>query len=184
MTTEQHDAGPGSARSVRDRAEHVVERQRALGGRGLLLPALHAVQAEFGHVPGEAVAVLADAFNLSRADVHGVLTFYPDFRKEPGGRVAVRLCRAEACQAVGAQALIDAVEARLGTRLGSATADGAVQLDEVFCLGNCALGPSASVAGRVIGRATTDRVLQAVQRAVDEAPSAPSAPSGASGAAS
>ncbi|HEY6796803.1 MAG TPA: NAD(P)H-dependent oxidoreductase subunit E [Kineosporiaceae bacterium] len=143
-----------------------VARVRADGGLGLLLPALHAVQEEFGYVPQEAVPVLADEFNLSRADVHGVISFYRDFRREPGGRTPVRVCRAEACRAVGAEALVTAIEERFGASLGSTTADGAVQLEQVFCLGNCALGPSAAVAGRVIGRATAERVAQAVQVAV------------------
>jgi formate dehydrogenase subunit gamma len=150
-------------RRVRD----AVSRARAAGGRGLLLPALQAVQADVGHVPDEAVGVLADEFNLSRADVHGVITFYRDFRREPGGRTPVRVCRAEACQAVGADALVTAVEERFGAKLGAATADGAVQLDEVFCLGNCALGPSASVAGRLIGRATADRIAAELARCAE-----------------
>jgi formate dehydrogenase subunit gamma len=137
---------------VRRRIDVAVERVRAEGGDGLLLPALHAVQAEFGHVPDDAVAVLADRFNLSRADVHGVITFYRDFTTSPAGLPRVRVCRAEACQAVGANALLAAVRERLaGEAVG-----------EVFCLGNCALGPSAIVAGRVVGRATVDRVLSAV----------------------
>jgi len=165
MTAEQQEREA----TLPDRVRHVVQRARALGGRGTLLPALHAVQAELGHVPDEAVDVLAAEFNLSRADVHGVLTFYPDFRRTPGGRVPVTVCLAEACRAVGAERLVADVEERLGARLGTATADGAVQLDEVFCLGNCALGPSASVAGRVVGRATADRVARAVEQAVEQA---------------
>lgn len=88
--------------------EHVVRRvaARHRGERGALLPVLHAVQAELGHVPQEAIPVLADEFNLSRADVHGVVTFYHDFRREPAGRTTVRICRAEACQALGANSLV------------------------------------------------------------------------------
>jgi formate dehydrogenase subunit gamma len=166
--TAQQDARDGalpSDGSALARARRAVSRDRLPGGRGLLLPALHAVQDEFGHVPDEAVAVLAEEFNVSRADVHGVLTFYPDFRRQPGGRVTIAVCRAEACQAVGAGALLDEVAGRLGVPVGAVTPGGGVALEEVFCLGNCALGPSASVAGRVLGRATADRILAAAERA-------------------
>ncbi|GAA5172970.1 formate dehydrogenase subunit gamma [Pseudonocardia eucalypti] len=120
--------------------------------RGALLPILHAVQAEFGHVDPAVVPVLAEELNLSVAEVHGVVTFYRDFRREPGGRTTVRICRAEACQAVGANELADHARDRLGVGFGETTADGAVSLDEVFCLGNCALGPAVQVGGRLHGR--------------------------------
>ncbi|MER5383303.1 NAD(P)H-dependent oxidoreductase subunit E [Streptomyces sp. NBC_00647] len=119
--------------------------------RGALLPVLHAVQAELGHVPQEAIPVLADEFNLSRADVHGVVTFYHDFRREPAGRTTVRICRAEACQALGAEGLV-AYAREAGLTPGETTADGAVTVEQVFCLGNCALGPAVEVNGRLYGR--------------------------------
>ncbi|WP_392960802.1 NAD(P)H-dependent oxidoreductase subunit E [Streptomyces sp. LN245] len=119
--------------------------------RGALLPVLHAVQAELGCVPKEAIPVLADEFNLSRAYVHGVVTFYHDFRAEPAGRTAVRICRAEACQALGAGGLVTYVR-EAGLALGETSADGAVTVEQVFCLGNCALGPSVEVNGRLYGR--------------------------------
>ena len=150
---------------MEQQAAAAIATARADGGRGPLLPALHAVQAALGYVPSEAIGVLAQEFNLSRADVHGVVSFYRDFRREPSGRTQVRICRAEACQAVGSRALTEAVERRFDVELGATTADGEVTLDEVFCLGNCALGPSASVDGRVIGRATADRVVEAVRSA-------------------
>ncbi|MEV6194116.1 formate dehydrogenase subunit gamma [Streptomyces sp. NPDC051920] len=133
--------------------ESVVRRAAAAhrDQRGALLPVLHAVQAELGHVPQEAIPVLADEFNLSRADVHGVVTFYHDFRKEPAGRTAVRICRAEACQALGAERLV-AYAREAGLELGETSADGAVTVEQVFCLGNCALGPSVEVNGRLYGR--------------------------------
>ncbi|MEU0432557.1 NAD(P)H-dependent oxidoreductase subunit E [Streptomyces sp. NPDC006290] len=133
--------------------ESVVRRAAAghRGQRGALLPVLHAVQAELGHVPQEAIPVLADEFNLSRADVHGVVTFYHDFRREPAGRTTVRICRAEACQALGAEDLVTYAR-EAGLALGETTADGAVTVEQVFCLGNCALGPSAEVNGRLYGR--------------------------------
>ncbi|WP_405905694.1 NAD(P)H-dependent oxidoreductase subunit E [Streptomyces sp. NBC_00828] len=133
--------------------EHVVRRvaARHRGERGALLPVLHAVQAELGHVPQEAIPVLADEFNLSRADVHGVVTFYHDFRREPAGRTTVRICRAEACQALGANSLVGYAR-EAGLTLGETTADGAVTVEQVFCLGNCALGPAVEVNGRLHGR--------------------------------
>jgi formate dehydrogenase subunit gamma len=122
------------------------------GERGPLLPILHAVQHEFGYVDPLLEPVLADALNLSTAEVHGVITFYKDFRREPPGRVTVRICRAEACQAVGADRVVAHAEASLGIELGGTTSDGAVTLDEVFCLGNCALGPAVAVGDRLHGR--------------------------------
>ncbi|HEY5185477.1 MAG TPA: NAD(P)H-dependent oxidoreductase subunit E [Actinomycetes bacterium] len=126
---------------------------------GPLLLALHAVQQALGHVPDDAVPVIADELNLSRADIHGVVTFYRDFRRTPAGRTQVRVCRAEACQAVGGQALLDGVTQRLGVGVGETSVDGAVTVEEVFCLGNCALGPSALVDGRLHGRLTVDRLV-------------------------
>ncbi|MFF3612891.1 NAD(P)H-dependent oxidoreductase subunit E [Streptomyces sp. NPDC002580] len=133
--------------------ESVVRRLAAghRGERGALLPVLHAVQAELGQVPQEAIPVLADEFNLSRADVHGVVTFYHDFRREPAGRTTVRICRAEACQALGSDGLVAHVR-EAGLALGETTPDGAVTVQQVFCLGNCALGPSVEVNGRLYGR--------------------------------
>jgi formate dehydrogenase subunit gamma len=126
----------------------------AEGGRALLMPALHALQADLGYVPEPAIALLARAFNVSRADVVGVISFYRDFVTSPPPHPSVRVCRAEACQAVGAEALYAGVRERLG----------AAAVDEVFCLGNCALGPSVSVAGRVLGRATVARVVGRVHQ--------------------
>ncbi|MCX4641707.1 MULTISPECIES: formate dehydrogenase subunit gamma [unclassified Streptomyces] len=125
--------------------------------RGALLPILHAVQAELGHVPKEAVPVLADELNLSRADVHGVVSFYHDFRAEPAGRRTVRVCRAEACQAQGAGRLVEYVE-QSGLALGQTAQDGSVTVEQVFCLGNCALGPAVEVDGRLHGRVDTERL--------------------------
>ncbi|MYW62721.1 NADH-quinone oxidoreductase subunit E [Streptomyces sp. SID8379] len=125
--------------------------------RGALLPVLHAVQAELGCVPQEAVPVLADEFNLSRADVHGVVTFYHDFRREPAGRGTVRICRAEACQALGSERLVTYAR-EAGTPVGETSANGAVTVEQVFCLGNCALGPSVEVNGRLHGRVTPERL--------------------------
>ncbi|GAA0896976.1 formate dehydrogenase subunit gamma [Pseudonocardia zijingensis] len=148
---------------VTDLAALRVDRVRAIAGRlrdqrGPLLPILHAVQHELGHVDAADVPVIADVLNLAVAEVHGVVTFYRDFRREPGGRSTVRVCRAEACQAVGAEALAAHARTRLGVDFGETTSDGAVSLDEVFCLGNCALGPAVQVDGRLHGRVTPARL--------------------------
>lgn len=122
------------------------------GMEGPLLPIFHAVQDAFGHVPQEALPIIAKGLNLSRAEVHGVMSFYHDFRTERAGRHVVKLCRAEACQARGADALADHARTRLGCDWNATTADGNVTLEPVFCLGLCACGPAALVDGRVVGR--------------------------------
>jgi formate dehydrogenase subunit gamma len=149
-----------------DRVRAITARLRDL--RGPLLPVLHAVQHELGHVDTADVPVIADVLNLAVAEVHGVVTFYRDFRREPGGRATVRICQAEACQAVGAEALGAHARRRLGVDFGETTSDGEVTLDEVFCLGNCALGPAVQVDGRLHGRvspARFDALLGEVARA-------------------
>ncbi|MFJ3338927.1 NAD(P)H-dependent oxidoreductase subunit E [Streptomyces sp. NPDC086766] len=135
------------------------------GERGPLLEILHAVQAELGHIPKEAVPLLARELNLSRADVHGVITFYHDFRDAPAGRTTVRICRAEACQALGAADLVDCAQ-QAGSPIGGARADGSVTVEQVFCLGNCALGPSVEVDGKVLGRMTAERLRSVLDQAV------------------
>jgi formate dehydrogenase subunit gamma len=112
---------------------------------GAALPMLHALQDRFGHVPAPAVPLIADLLNLSRAEVHGVLSFYHDFRTTPPGRHILRVCRAESCQAMGCDALIRHIEDRLGVGFGETTADGAITLEEVFCLGHCAASPALTL---------------------------------------
>ncbi len=131
-----------------------------------LMEILHAVQDARGFVPREAVAVIADALNISRAEVHGVITYYHDFRAAPAGRCVVQLCRAEACQSVGAEALAAEVERRLGVASGETRADGAVTLQTVYCFGDCALGPAAMIDGRLHGRMTADRVVALAEKAM------------------
>lgn len=155
----------GRAMSPADRADEIAATHLAL--EGPLLPILHAVQAEFGHVPAEAVPRIAERLNISKAEVHGVVSFYHDFRETPAGRHVVRLCRAEACQAMGADALVARAEARLGVALGETTRDGAVTLEPVYCLGLCACGPAAMVDGRILGRiddGRLDAILDGVAR--------------------
>jgi formate dehydrogenase subunit gamma len=134
--------------------------------RGALLPILHAVQEALGCVPAEAIPVLADELNLSRADVHGVVSFYHDFRSAPAGRTTVRICRAEACQSVGARPLVTHLENRYGLALGETSPDGSLTAEQVFCLGNCALGPAALVNGRLHGRLDEARLSALVDEAV------------------
>ncbi|MFD3591270.1 NAD(P)H-dependent oxidoreductase subunit E [Nocardia sp. NPDC058640] len=130
--------------------------------RGPLLPILHDLQYLLGYIPPEVVGLVATELNLSRADVHGVVTFYKDFRAEPVGRVCVQVCRAEACRSVDSEQLAGDLEQWLGTKTGQTTPDGRITLDQVFCVGNCALGPSALINGQVYGRLDRDRVAQIV----------------------
>ena len=145
-----------------ERARLIVEGHRQLPGA--LLPMLHALQEEFGHIADGAVPMLADALNLSWAEVHGVVSFYHDFRRTRPGRHVLRVCVAEACQARGSQALVDALQQRLQLSPGETDAEGRFTLEAVYCLGNCALGPSAMVNGRLHGRlsaASVDALLDA-----------------------
>lgn len=132
---------------------------------GALLPVLHGIQDALGYVPKESVALIAHELNLSRAEVHGVITFYHHFRQEPPGRHIVQLCRAEACQAVGATDLEAHVTAKLGVSTKGTTADRRVTLEPVYCLGNCALGPSVTIDGRLHGRMTAQRFDELMTRA-------------------
>lgn len=116
-----------------------------------LIEIFHGIQGRLGCIPAEALQFIADALNLSRADVHGVFSFYHDFRDVPAGRHTVRICRAEACQSVGCEILAAHAEKSLGTKFGTTTPDGRVTLEAVYCLGNCALGPAAMVDDDVHG---------------------------------
>ena len=131
---------------------------------GALLPILHALQAEFGWIGDEAAAVAADVLNLTRAEVHGVVTFYHDFRRAPPARHCLKLCRAEACQARGGRETEARIEAALGVRIGEATADGAVSLEAVYCLGLCASGPAGLVDGAPVARLVGERVDRLVRK--------------------
>jgi formate dehydrogenase subunit gamma len=119
---------------------------------GPLLPILHALQEEFGYIDREAEPLIAELLNLSRAEVHGVVTFYHDFRQKPAGRHVLKLCRAESCQARGSDALAARAETRLGIAFGGTTADGGVRLEPVYCLGLCSVSPSAMLDGKIVGR--------------------------------
>ena len=143
---------PGRAQRVRELAEDLR------GLRGALIPILHAVQAEFGYVDQPDVAVIADVLNLAVAEVHGVVTFYKDFRRTAAGRTTVAICQAEACRSVGAVELAEHARRTVGCGFGETTHDGRITLEEIYCFGNCALGPAVQVAGRLHGRVTAGRL--------------------------
>lgn len=134
------------------RAMRLIEPLKGLPGA--LLPILHALQAEFGFIHDSAVPWIAHTLNLSRAEVQGVISFYHDFRRTPPGSHRLQVCRAEACQSMGCDRLIQHVEQRLGAKLGETTSDGSFALDAVYCLGNCALSPAVMLDGRPYGRVT------------------------------
>jgi formate dehydrogenase subunit gamma len=140
-----------TARGAEIIAEHA-------GVEGATLVILHALQEAFGHVPEPAVPMVASALNLSRAEVHGVFTFYHDFRRKSAGRHVLKLCRAEACQAAGGDALAARAEAKLGIAIGNTTPDDRVTLEPIYCLGLCATAPSAMLDGRVVGRLNEARI--------------------------
>jgi len=133
--------------------EIALERIRScLDREGPLLPILHALQEEFGYIDEAAEPLIAETLNITRAEVHGVITFYHDFRRQPAGRHVLKLCRAEACQAAGGDPLAARAEARLGVRMGATAPDASVTLEAVYCLGLCAVAPSAMLDGRVVAR--------------------------------
>jgi formate dehydrogenase subunit gamma len=125
---------------------------------GPLLEILHCLQRDLGCVPAEAVPLIADALNLSRAEVHGVISFYHHFRQQPAGRCVVQVCRAEACKAMNGDAVADRIRRKLGIDFGETRADGSASLDAVYCLGNCACAPAITVDGRLHGRCDARQV--------------------------
>jgi formate dehydrogenase subunit gamma len=124
---------------------------------GALLPILHAIQDALGHIPPAAVPLIADALNLSRAEVHGVISFYHYFRDTPPGRHTIHLCRAEACQSMNQRGLEAHAKRRLGVGFHQTTADGSFSFEPVYCLGNCACSPAMMIDGELYGRVTPDR---------------------------
>ena len=135
------------------------------GLEGPLLPILHEIQAEFGFVPQESLPVIARELNLSRAEVHGVVTFYHDYRDHPTGRHVLKLCRAEACQSMGGDEVAELVKSLLGIDFHQTTLDGAVTLEPVYCLGLCSCAPAAMLDGEVHGRVDTDLAKELVAEA-------------------
>jgi formate dehydrogenase subunit gamma len=144
------------------RVEEIVAAHAHL--EGPLLPILHALQREYGCVPRDAIPVLAKALNLTRAEVYGVVSFYHDFRERPAGWRVVRLCRAEACQSMGARALGEAVLKHYRIDWGETTADGRVTIDAVYCLGLCSVSPAALVDGVPHGKLDAVGLIDAVEK--------------------
>jgi formate dehydrogenase subunit gamma len=132
---------------------------------GALMPILHAIQEELGFIPRDAVPMIARELNLSIAEVHGVLSFYHYFRQDPGGRHVVHLCRAEACQSVGATVVEAHAKRTLAIDFHGTTKDGAIRLEPVYCLGNCALGPSIMIDDQLYGRVSAQRFDELMQNA-------------------
>jgi formate dehydrogenase subunit gamma len=138
-----------------------------LGPEGPLLPILHGLQSEFGYIDRDAEPLIAEALNISRAEVHGVVTFYHDFRHKPAGRHVLKMCRAEACQATGCDSLIARAETKLGVKMGDTSADGRVTLEPIYCLGLCSVSPSAMLDGKIVARLDEkklDALLSETQR--------------------
>lgn len=146
-----------------ERVDQIVSAHLEL--EGPLLPILHAVQKEFGCVSETALKSIADKLNLSRAEVHGVKTFYHDFRDEPAGRHVLKVCRAEACQSVEGDALADGIREALGVDWHETTSDGKVTLEPVYCLGLCSCAPAAMLDNDLHGRLDVDTVKQIVAEA-------------------
>jgi formate dehydrogenase subunit gamma len=141
--------------SQHDAVAALIEQHRDVPGG--LMPLLHAVQDALGHVPGDVVPQIAQALNLSRAEVHGVITYYHHFRSMPAGRTVVQLCRAEACQSCGADELMAHAERALGCASHETRADGAFTLEPVYCLGLCASSPAMKVGDRLHARVTPEK---------------------------
>ena len=132
---------------------------------GPMLPILHALQNEFGYVDEAAIPLLAEALNISKAEVLGTISFYHDFRHAPAGRTVIKLGRAEACQSVGCEALVAHAESHHHLPIDSTSPDGSVTLETVYCLGNCALGPAALVDGALVGRLDAGKLTQLIEQA-------------------
>lgn len=130
---------------------------------GAMLPILHGIQEAVGFVPADAVPLIADALNVSRAEVHGVISFYHHFRQQPPGRHVVQICRAEACQSVGSEALAKHAERLLGCQFHETTKDGQFTLEPVYCLGLCACGPNLTIDGELHARVSASKFEQLLQ---------------------
>ncbi|MFD2056733.1 formate dehydrogenase subunit gamma [Mesorhizobium calcicola] len=136
--------------------------QELKGLEGPLLPILHGIQEEFGHVPKDALPVIAEALNISRAEVHGVVSFYHDYRSHPAGRHVLKVCQAESCQSMGSDAVTAKLKQLLGIGFHETTRDGSVTLEPVYCLGLCACSPAAMLDGEVIGRLDDEKLDEIV----------------------
>jgi len=138
---------------------------------GALLPILHKIQDSIGYVPPDALPIIANGLNLSRAEVHGVVSFYHWFRQEKPGEHVIHVCRAEACQSRGSAALEAHAKIKLGVEYHGTTADGRYTLEPVYCLGNCALSPAVMIDGELHGRVTPQRFDALIEKTAEEAAS-------------
>jgi formate dehydrogenase subunit gamma len=154
MDTKSQQVPEGTANTATIRA---IVREHA-GRPGALLPILHAIQDELAYVPDDAVAIIAGELNLSRAEVHGVISFYHFFRTTAPGRQTLYVCRAEACQSMGSRAIEEHAREKLKINFHETTADGRFSLEPVYCLGNCACSPAIMIDETVYGRVTTDKL--------------------------
>ena len=149
-------------------ADRALTRIKELASQpGALLPILHTLQDEFGYIDKAAIPLIASELNLSHAEVHGVISFYHDFRHSPRGKHVLKMCRAEACQSMGCESMIRHVEKRLGVHLGETTEDRSFTVDAVYCLGNCALSPAVMLDGKLYGRVSrevADFLIDSAQR--------------------
>ena len=145
---------------IASRTAAIIQEMRGL--EGPLLPILHGIQEEFGHVPQDSLPVIAEALNISRAEVHGVVSFYHDYRSHPAGRHVLKLCQAESCQSMGSDAVAAKIKQLLGIGFHETTRDGSVTLEPVYCLGLCACSPSAMLDGEVIGRLDDTKIEEIV----------------------
>jgi formate dehydrogenase subunit gamma len=156
--------------SLQDRTRHTVETAIALNKSkpGALLPILHAIQDDIGHIPEAAVPVIASELNLSRAEVHGVITFYHYFRQTPPGRHTIQICQAESCQAMGSAKLTEHAKNLLGIDFHQTTNDEEFSLEPVYCLGNCACSPAVMIDDEVYGRVSNERLATLLDHARKE----------------
>lgn len=145
---------------ITSRTAAIIQEMKSL--EGPLLPILHGIQEEFGYVPQDALPVIAEALNISRAEVHGVVSFYHDYRSHPAGRHVLKVCQAEACQSMGSDAVAAKLKQLLGIGFHETMRDGSVTLEPVYCLGLCACAPAAMLDGRVIGRIDDERLDEIV----------------------
>jgi formate dehydrogenase subunit gamma len=141
---------------ITTRVEEILNAHK--GMEGAMLPILHAIQAEFGYVPQDALPLIAQELALSKAEVHGVMSFYHDFRENPAGKHVLKLCRAESCKSVGADRVAAHAQKAMGIEWHETTKDGNITLEPVFCLGLCACAPAAIVDGKLVGRVDEAKV--------------------------
>ena len=151
--------GTGASAFDEGRALEIIEGLAHL--EGAMLPILHALQEAFGYIDAGMVPLVAGALNVSRADAHGVVSFYHDFREAPAGRHVLRICRAESCQSMGCERLVDHLREAHRLEPGQTSADGVLTLENVYCLGQCAVSPAAQIDGEPMGR-LNERTLDAL----------------------